>query len=75
MDLMRIDGVGVDYSQLLMASGVETVPDLARRNPANLTEKMAEVNTTAAIVADLPSEEMVASWVDQAKDLPRVIEY
>jgi uncharacterized membrane protein/predicted flap endonuclease-1-like 5' DNA nuclease len=75
MDLMRIDGVGVVFSQLLMAAGVETVPDLARRNPANLAEKMAEVNATAAIVTDLPSEEMVTSWVNQAKDLPRVIEY
>ena len=75
MDLMRIDGVGTAYAELLHASGVETVPDLARRNPANLAAKMAEVNETAGIVEALPSEEMVTDWVNQAKDLPRVIEY
>ena len=75
MDLMRIDGVGDVYADLLHASGVETVPDLARRNPANLAAKMAEVNETAGITEALPSEEEVADWVKQAKDLPRVIEY
>ena len=75
MDLMRIDGVGTAYAELLHASGVETVPDLARRNPANLAAKMAEVNESADIVEALPSEEMVTDWVNQAKDLPRVIEY
>lgn len=74
-DLMRISGVGVVYASLLQAAGVETVPDLARRNPENLAEKMAEVNETAAIAQDLPSADMVADWVEQAKDLPRVITY
>ena len=75
MDLMRIKGVGVVYATLLNVSGVETVPDLARRNAANLAEKMAEVNETANVAEDLPSEELVTDWVEQAKDLPRVIEY
>jgi uncharacterized membrane protein len=75
MDLMRINGVGVVYATLLNAAGVETVPDLARRNAANLAEKMAEVNETADVAVDLPSEEMVNDWVEQAKDLQRVITY
>ncbi|MFN2136448.1 MAG: DUF4332 domain-containing protein [Candidatus Promineifilaceae bacterium] len=75
MDLMRIEGVGPVYAELLLASGVETVPDLARRNPANLTAKMAEVNEKAHIAEALPSEEQAASWVAAANDLPRVIEY
>jgi uncharacterized membrane protein/predicted flap endonuclease-1-like 5' DNA nuclease len=75
MDLMRVDGVGTVYAELLHASGVETVPDLARRNAANLAEKMGEVNETAELTDALPSEENVTGWVDQAKDLPRVIEY
>ena len=75
LDLMRVDGVGPVYAELLHASGVETVPDLARRNAANLSEKMAEVNETAGIAEALPSEEEVSDWVEQAKDLQRVIEY
>lgn len=75
MDLMRIDGVGAVYAELLHASGVETVPDLARRNPANLTAKMAEVNESANIAEVLPSADEVTGWVNQAKELPRMIEY
>jgi predicted flap endonuclease-1-like 5' DNA nuclease len=75
LDLMRVKGVGVKYSALLLAAGVETVPDLARRNGANLTEKLAEVNASANICEDLPSQEMVTDWVAQAQDLPRMITY
>lgn len=75
MDLMRVNGVGPAYAELLHASGVETVPDLARRNAENLAAKMAEVNAAAGVVESLPSEEVVGDWVNQAKDLPRVIEY
>lgn len=75
MDLMRIDGVGVVYADLLHSAGVETVPDLARRNSANLTAKMVEVNEIANIAEELPGEDEVADWVNQAKDLPRMIEY
>jgi uncharacterized membrane protein/predicted flap endonuclease-1-like 5' DNA nuclease len=75
MDLMRVKGVGVKYAYLLLASGVETVPDLARRNGANLALKLADVNESAEIVEDLPSEETVTDWVAQAKELPRMITY
>ena len=75
MDLMRINGIGPAYAELLHQCGVETVPDLARRNPANLSATMAEVNNAKQIVEALPGEAEVAGWVDQAKDLPRVIAY
>ena len=75
LDLMRVKGVGVKYSALLLAAGVETVPDLARRNGANLTEKLADVNASENICQELPSEEMVTDWVAQAQDLPRMITY
>jgi uncharacterized membrane protein len=75
MDLMRVDGVGLTYASLLLASGVETVPDLARRNAANLAAKMAEVNAVEQLAEDVPSEETVAGWVAQAGSLPRMISY
>jgi uncharacterized membrane protein len=74
-DLKRIGGIGNVYADLLHASGVATVPDLARRNPANLAAKMGEVNEKEHIVDDVPDEETVAGWIDQAGDLDRVIEY
>jgi predicted flap endonuclease-1-like 5' DNA nuclease len=36
VDLFRIKGVGEEYSDLLEAAGVDTVPELAQRNPENL---------------------------------------
>lgn len=75
VDLYRIKGVAQEYSDLLEEAGVDTVPELAQRKPANLHAKMVEVNETKKLVRQLPSEQQVASWVDQAKALPRVIQY
>jgi len=43
-DLARVKGVGSEYADLLENSGVDTVPELAQRNPSNLYHKMIEVN-------------------------------
>ncbi len=75
VDLYRIKGVAQEYSDLLEEAGVDTVPELAQRNAANLHAKMVEVNDAKKLVRQLPSEKQVASWVGQAKTLPRVIQY
>ena len=74
-DLFRIKGVGSEYSDLLEAAGVDTVVELAKRKPENLVEKMTEVNETKKLVRRPPTLKMVAGWVEQAKNLPRAIEY
>ncbi|NTV60813.1 MAG: DUF4332 domain-containing protein [Chlorobiaceae bacterium] len=74
-DLARVKGIGSAYSGLLETAGVDTVPELAQRNPANLHAKMQEVNGEKHLVNQLPSLEQVNSWVEQAKQLPRVINY
>lgn len=74
-DLMRIKGVGEEYSELLEAAGVDTVKELRNRRADNLTAKMAEVNATKKLVRSLPSEKVVQGWVDHAKDLPPVMTY
>lgn len=75
LDLMRVKGVGVKYAALLLASGVDTVPELATRNAANLAAKMAETNDAEGLVQELPSEDQVSDWVAQAKELPRMLYY
>jgi predicted flap endonuclease-1-like 5' DNA nuclease len=74
-DLMRIKGVGEEYTYLLDEAGVDTVPELAQRSPANLYQKMAEVNQQKRLVRRLPSEAEVEDWIAQAKKLPRAIKY
>lgn len=75
VDLFRIDGVGEEYADLLEESGVDTVPELAQRKPANLYEKMVAVNAEKKLVRRLPAETQVEDWVAQAKKLPRVVKY
>lgn len=74
-DLSRIKGIGGQYAELLEAAGVDTVPELATRNAANLYKKMEEVNEAKSLVRKLPTEEQVADWVSQAATLPRVLNY
>ena len=74
-DLMRIKGVGGEYSELLEAAGVDTVPELATRNAANLHAKLVEVNGEKQLVRNVAAASQVADWVEQAKSLPRVIQY
>lgn len=74
-DLFRIKGIGEEYSDLLEAAGVDTVPELAQRNAENLHAKLAEVNGAKKLVRALPGLSQVESWVDQAKKLSRVIHY
>jgi predicted flap endonuclease-1-like 5' DNA nuclease len=75
VDLYRISGVGSEYADLLEAAGVDTVPELARRRADNLTTAMAELNATKKLVRRVPTEAEVTKWVEQAKALPRMLEY
>ena len=75
VDLFRIKGISEEYSELLEASGVNTVPELAGRNPEHLYKKIIEVNDEKKLVRRPPSESMVSSWIEQAKKLPRIVEY
>jgi predicted flap endonuclease-1-like 5' DNA nuclease len=74
-DLFRINGIGEEYSELLEVAGVDTVPELAMRNAENLTKKMEEVNEKKKLVRRTPSLKEVEKWIDEAKTLPRVLEY
>lgn len=74
-DLMRIKGVGEEYSDLLEEAGVDTVKELKQRTPKNLHAKMAEINQEKNLVRRLPTLHMVESWVEQAKHLPAVLQY
>jgi predicted flap endonuclease-1-like 5' DNA nuclease len=74
-DLFRIKGVAEEYSDLLENAGVDTVPELAQRNPANLHVKLTEVNLAKQLVRRLPTQEEVTRWVQHAKELPRAVTY
>ena len=74
-DLFRVKGVGKQFGELLEAAGVDTVMELAQRNPVNLFSKLAEVNAAKKLAGRSPHQDEVSNWVQQAKGLPRVVEY
>jgi predicted flap endonuclease-1-like 5' DNA nuclease len=72
-DFFRIKGVSGEYAELLEASGVDTIPELAQRNSESLTRRIIETNEEKKLVRKLPSQNQVTGWIEQAKKLPRVI--
>ena len=74
-DLFRIKGIGEEYADLLEASGVDTVPELAQRSPENLHARLIQENDKRKLVRQVPGLSQVKSWVEQAQNLPRVISY
>jgi len=74
-DLFRIKGVGEEWSDLLEEAGVDTVMELAQRNSVNLHSALVDINEAKNLVRRTPTLEQVEDWVEQAKSLPRKIEY
>ena len=76
VDLMRINGVSSEYSDLLEAAGVDSPAELAQRNLASLVTTVQEVVAARpTIVRRVPGESEIADWIAQSKDLPKVIEH
>jgi predicted flap endonuclease-1-like 5' DNA nuclease len=74
-DLLRVKGVGQEYSDLLVQAGVDTVPELAQRDAGNLHQKLLELNKRKELVRAVPTLAQVTSWVEHAKQLPRAVTY
>ncbi|OGO12247.1 MAG: ferredoxin [Chloroflexi bacterium RBG_13_68_17] len=74
-DLFRIKGVGEEYADLLEEAGVDTVVELAKRDPKVLFGKLGAANAAQKLVRRLPTQRQVGAWVRQAKKLPRRIRY
>ncbi len=74
-DLMRISGVGSQFSELLNGAGVDTIKELRTRNAANLAAKMKEVNDEKKLAKTSPSESVVAKWVEAAKTMDPKLSY
>lgn len=75
-DLMRIPGVGSEYSDLLEAAGVDSPAELAQRNAANLAQTFQELDAARPnTVRRVPSQATVEAWIAEAKKLPKMVEH
>ncbi|MBN2485971.1 MAG: DUF4332 domain-containing protein [Bacteroidales bacterium] len=68
-DLMRVSGVGAEFAELLVASGVDTIKELRTRKAENLQAKMEEVNLAKKLTRRVPTLDMVAGFINKAKDI------
>lgn len=76
VDLMRIDGVGSEYSDLLEAAGVDSPAELAQRNAANLAQTFLELDAARPDwIRSVPSVTTVEGWIAQAKALPKIVSH
>jgi predicted flap endonuclease-1-like 5' DNA nuclease len=74
-DLMRVPGIGEEYSDLLEAAGVDTVKELRTRVPEHLYAKLLEVNEEKSLVRRAPHQSEVDAWVQAAKDIDPLLTY
>ncbi|HEY8167500.1 MAG TPA: DUF4332 domain-containing protein [Candidatus Limnocylindrales bacterium] len=76
VDLMRVDGVGSEYADLLEAAGVDSPAELAQRNAANLAQTFQEVDAARPNwIRRLPSEATVAGWIASAAAMDKVVSH
>ena len=76
VDLMRVPGVGPQYSDLLEMAGVDSPAELAQRNAANLAQTVQEsVAARPGTVRHIASEAEIAGWIDAARSMPKVVEH
>jgi predicted flap endonuclease-1-like 5' DNA nuclease len=74
-DLMRINGVGPQFSELLEAAGVDTVKEFRHRVAENLAAKMTEINEEKHLVGRVPTAAEIQKMIDQAKEMEPMMEY
>ena len=75
-DLMRINGVGSEYADLLEAAGVDSCAELAQRNAANLAQTFQELDAARPNwIRQIPSEATVAAWIAEAKTMEAVVSH
>ena len=76
VDLMRIPGVGSEYSDLLEAAGVDSPAELAQRNATNLAETFQELDAARPnTVRRVPSLATVEEWITIAKGMDKTVSH
>mgnify|MGYP000980202658 CR=1 FL=1 len=74
-DMMRLTGIGPQFSELLKAAGVDTVKELRTRNAENLTTRLAEINAEKTLARSVPTLSQVSNWIEQAKNTEPLISH
>jgi hypothetical protein len=68
-DLMRLTGVGGDFSNMLEEAGVNSCKELQHRVPEKLYATLEEIHTNKKIGHRAPALVQVTEWIVEAKKL------
>ena len=69
-DLMRLTGVGPEYAEALNVIGVDSVKELAQRNPENTLAKIQEMDKEKPnVIRRIPSLDSLKKWIAEAKKI------
>ena len=69
-DLMRIGGVGPEYSDVLNQIGIDSVKELAQRNPKNTLDRITALDKEKPDVFRKPPRlEEIEDWIEEAKKI------
>lgn len=73
VDLYRVEGIGIEYTELLEAAGVEAIDELKKADPEWLYEKMQKINSTKKFVLTAPSRDQVEGFVQFARSIKPMV--
>lgn len=69
IDLFRVDGIGIEHSELLEASGVEAINQLRSTDAEKLHERMIRVNSSKRFVLQVPSLSEIQNYIRNAQEV------
>ncbi|MEZ0374815.1 MAG: DUF4332 domain-containing protein [Candidatus Sericytochromatia bacterium] len=68
--LLRLHSqIGAGRAQLLARVGVQSLAELARRNPVRLAQALNQANQTARLTRETYARATIQKWIDEAVDL------
>ena len=72
-DLLRVKGVGKQYSELLETAGVSSVMNLSTRKARILWQTLKRVNREKRLVRRVPPLKTIETWVSNAAKLAPIV--
>lgn len=73
-DLMRINGIEGQYSELMAYAGIDSVQDLGKQNVSSLHSKLSTVNEEQNRVKVIPDESSLGLMINQAQSLNPIMQ-
>jgi len=75
VDILRVKGLTLEDAKILKDAEVDMIVELATRNAQSLHHKIKTTGAQYNIFYEIPSIQQVENWIEQAKELPRVVTY